>query len=90
VSDEGPPLWKKAVNFTGAVVGHVLAGLPVVTVEQQMARLEECEACPRLDRVKRMCLECGCPVEEKTLWADQECPLPEPRWKAFPDTTPSS
>jgi len=46
----------------------------VVTSFEHDQRLELCYHCPFLDAQAGECLKCGCPVEEKTLIASEECP----------------
>ena len=69
-----PPLWKQAVNFAGAVVTHIAAGLPEVDQPTFEARLATCRACPELVGESR-CSLCGCQMGFKAKWADQRCPL---------------
>lgn len=71
---EAPRLITRVVNFAGAVVSHVAAGLPTLGPEAVAARLAVCEApCPqRLP--DGVCAGCGCHLREKARWADMDCP----------------
>jgi hypothetical protein len=82
---ELPSLWTQAVNFAGAVVTHVAAGMPVLDQAGVEARLRICETsgpdgapCANLILPDWRCggvNGCGCWLKEKATWADQVCPL---------------
>jgi hypothetical protein len=41
----------------------------------QQARLSICEACPKLIRLTKTCIECGCFMVLKTKLEEATCPL---------------
>lgn len=71
-----PTLGRKALNFAAAWAHHVKEGRPVSTPEIMEARRAVCDTCDA--RNGEHCGECGCPIEAKAAWAEQECPLE--RW----------
>ena len=73
-----PSGWKQAWNVLGAAwrnqSASVLTGFgPLAGTPDQEARLAECTLCP--SRNGDRCGECGCPIEKKTSWAQEQCPL---------------
>lgn len=79
----------KTKNFALAVKRHAMNGFRNVTDEERAARLHQCEhghpsgdgrPCPSLQN-DRTCFECGCPVDEKTKWQTEWCPLG--KWQAL-------
>lgn len=75
-----PGVWKKALNFTKALAAHAVAGSVMADDETWAARLDVCMMCP--SRAFDTCAECGCPVDKKTSWAEQECPANPPKWRS--------
>lgn len=70
---QAPDLLTKAVNFASAVVTHVAAGMPTASPELKAARLAVCEPCDQ--RLPGgTCVGCGCNLDLKASWEDQECP----------------
>jgi hypothetical protein len=80
---EPPPLLTRAVNFAGAVVAHVAAGLPTADPATKAARLAVCGGCERFI-APNSCAVCGCNLDAKAGWAEQECP--EGKWAAVTGT----
>ncbi|MFO0880744.1 MAG: glycosyltransferase [Gemmataceae bacterium] len=73
-----PPTWKQAWNVLSAAWRNqsteVLSGYgPLAGTPEQETRLAECTLCP--SRNEGRCGECGCPIEKKTSWAQEQCPL---------------
>ncbi len=72
-----PPTWKKAWNVLQASwkAGESVLDKygPLAGSEAQEGRLALCMLCPSLNAGQ--CAECGCPVDQKTSWPEQECPL---------------
>lgn len=64
----------KVVNFSKAVVKHAADGFREVDDKTQQYRLSICGQCEHLD-TKRDCNLCGCPVDRKTKWASEQCPV---------------
>lgn len=79
---KSPPLYIKAFNYLSALAAHAIAGFPVVGPEEYKKRLDICLGCECKHPAKNECTECGCPIEEKTAWAEQECPLK--KWLKVP------
>lgn len=74
----GPGLVTKALNFAGALASHVAHGMPTLSDADFEARLAVCETCPNLVPPERVCggsTGCGCYLDVKARWAEQECPL---------------
>ena len=73
-----PSTWKQAWNVLGAAwrnqSAEVLTGFgPLAGDYRQELRLAECTMCA--SRNGDRCGECGCPIEKKTSWAQEQCPL---------------
>lgn len=64
---------RKLVNFVVATTKHIAAGRPMATAEQKAERLAICQGCEHYDEGR--CQRCGCGLEVKAGWADQECPI---------------
>jgi hypothetical protein len=83
----GPSPVRKALNFSKAAIGHLLAGSPTCSQEQIDARLAICRACPFFTGSACSHIECGCNVNaartylNKLAWADQACP--DGKWGAL-------
>lgn len=76
-----PTLVGKAIGFGKAAVAHVAAGRPIAPPEVQAERERICFACAHLDKVTDTCNICGCGLMKlKRSWADQGCPLSQPKW----------
>lgn len=69
--DQG--ILRKIANFATAVVQHVAAGMPEASPEVKVARLAICQGCDEFNAGS--CRLCGCGLEVKAGWADQECPI---------------
>jgi hypothetical protein len=82
-----PSLARRAVNYAGAQVRHTLDGRQEVDSATQAARLALCEACTGpggyFRASDRHCAHpsCGCPVDAKTLWRSEACPIG--KWSAL-------
>ena len=73
VPSEPPGLLRRAANFAGALGRAVAAGLPLVTQEQQAARLEVCKGCQEYSGLQ--CRQCGCVASLKAMLGTEDCPL---------------
>jgi hypothetical protein len=81
IPPQAPGLLTKAVNFATAVAGHVAAGMPEATPELKAARLAVCSTCDQ--RLPGgVCAGCGCDLDRKASWRDQDCPLG--KWPVTP------
>lgn len=70
-------------NFLKAIWRSVYRGLfkadhVSTTHEEYDRRIAACNACPKLVRDSRQCIECTCFVDLKALLAAESCPLK--RW----------
>lgn len=72
-----PPFWKQAFNAlkAGWRAGENVAGKygPLAGTARHEERLALCVLCP--SKTNGDCAECGCPVEQKTSWPAEACPL---------------
>lgn len=73
-----PGLLRKALNFSKALAEHAKNGMKLVDDEVYVNRLELCLLCP--DRAHDVCSKCGCPIDKKASWAEQQCPADPPKW----------
>jgi hypothetical protein len=73
-----PGLLRKALNFSKALAEHAKAGMRLVEDTVYETRLELCLLCP--ERAHDTCSKCGCPVDKKCSWAEQQCPADPPKW----------
>jgi predicted GH43/DUF377 family glycosyl hydrolase len=84
-----PSVAQKAANYVKAEIVHTLHGRSQAPANLKAARLAVCRApCPRYVPQTGSCAHpaCGCNLETKASWADQDCP--EGRWpKEVLDTT---
>lgn len=86
-----PPLWKKAANYTKAVVKHAAGGLERLPEHEYEKRLAICRgtagvsACEALNPETGICRDwrCGCALQKKAWWRSEDCP--RGRW---PEMTP--
>jgi len=72
---KGPSLFKKAINFGGALVKHAWHGMPQSAPEEQKRRVSLCLACEHLMPSNGTCGKCGCVCAWKASWSDQKCPV---------------
>lgn len=72
-----PSIIKKATNFAKATLEHIATGSQEVPPDIKRQRLEICHEnkCNHYKKEDESCKECGCFLDIKTSWADQECPL---------------
>jgi hypothetical protein len=84
---ELPSLWRKAMNYSKAMLRHAAAGKPLVTDAVLEKRQAECAVCEY--RALDACAACGCPLEAKLPLATEKCglvKLGKPlRWDAVTD-----
>jgi len=73
-------IFKKAKNYTQHLM-RVRRNPATVTVEERERRLSICRDCPLLIKDLMECSACGCPVEDKTVYEEEQCEDPQgPRW----------
>jgi hypothetical protein len=83
---DGPPLWKKAANFTKAVVKHAADGLERLSEDEYEERLAVCQGtdntppCAAFNPETAICRDwrCGCSLHKKAWWRSEDCP--QGRW----------
>jgi hypothetical protein len=76
-----PPKWKQAVNAAKAAwrnKANILDYGPLKDTPAQTRRLALCLLCP--EHTDGRCAACGCPVDRKTSYANEFCPLA--KWPA--------
>lgn len=76
VPEERPPLpsiGKRLWNFGKALLEHVATPDRAASEELVEQRLNVCSLCPH--RTNTECSVCGCVVNIKATWKDQDCPL---------------
>lgn len=73
-----PSVFQKIKNFGKAAINHIMEGVPTASPEQQEERLKICGGCQY--NKGGTCQVCGCNLKLKTSWAEQQCPLPVPKW----------
>lgn len=86
-----PNILKRAVNFAGAAIKHVAAGLPQCTDDEVKERYDICtkNECGFFNKEWSVCAhtKCGCFIRERGIfmdklrWADSECPVGQ--WKSI-------
>ncbi|QJW98702.1 glycosyltransferase [Frigoriglobus tundricola] len=81
---ELPSLWRKAMNYAGAMKRHVANGRKTVPLEVLEERQGHCATCE--ERALDACAACGCPLESKLPLASEQCGLAKkglpPKWEA--------
>lgn len=74
-----PSFLQMVKNFAAEVKEYAKQGAPNVTEAEYTERVQECDACPHLERENMRCGLCGCYVEHKAKWQTSTCP--DNRWK---------
>jgi hypothetical protein len=72
-----PPIGKRIINFSKAVIKHTKDGLQVVSDEVKEKRLEKCSKCEYRDGTVCNHEDCGCVLAIKVQWASESCPIGE-------------
>lgn len=79
LDESDPSMFRKAINYTGAVVRHVASGSVKSTEAEAKRRVSVCESntCGLFNAEKRVCRHaaCGCYIDTKATWQEQTCPL---------------
>lgn len=72
---------KNLAKFTFDVLKNVLQGEPIFSSPEVVnERMEICKKCDKYDEKNNRCFECGCPLQHKTRFALDGCPLK--KWNA--------
>ena len=74
-----PSFLQMVRNFAAEVTEYAKQGAPNVTEAEYTERVQDCDACPHLEREHMRCGLCGCYVEHKAKWQTSTCP--DNRWK---------
>ena len=74
-----PSFLQMVKNFSAEVTEYTKQGAPNVTEDEYTERVQDCDACPHLEREYMRCGLCGCYVEHKAKWQTATCP--DNRWK---------
>jgi hypothetical protein len=83
-----PNIIKKAINYTSSLYKHWTLGKPAVVESVYQNRLlicKDCDFCDKKSEEEWECKVCGCPLQDKAAWADQNCPLIPPKWDVVTD-----
>jgi Family of unknown function (DUF6171) len=71
-----PPSWlRKAIHLGRAIVQHLEAGLPAANETTVQNRLAICQTCEHYDLERTSCRVCGCNMQIKVTWLEQQCPI---------------
>ena len=68
-----PTITKQITNFIESSVNHIRLGMKIVPEEVKKERLNICSSCEYYK--DNRCSQCGCFMNIKAEWADQQCPL---------------
>lgn len=71
---------QKAVNYISAEIKHTFHGRAEVSEGIYNDRMSICRNCEFFKSDDVSCLKCGCYLETKCKWVEQECP--EQKWLA--------
>lgn len=63
----------KPINFLVAAIRHGLNGARQASPDEKNHRMETCLACEH--HAEGVCHKCGCPIDTKTSWASEKCPI---------------
>lgn len=69
-----PPISKRVKNYVEAKFEHIVAGKPLVDVDEFLRRISICKKCDSFN-ADYHCAECGCPMNIKATWSEQNCSL---------------
>ena len=82
-SPKTPSMLKMIANFTKASFEYISAGMPSVTQDQYIERVNICHNCPHLIEKTKQCGLCGCYIEDKASWQTAKCPDNPSRWPSI-------
>lgn len=79
--DMPPMTWPEVLkHFATSMAKWAKEGFPVVGSKEHGERYGLCKSCTKF--LNFYCSICRCPAYTKTKLATEQCPLPEPRWRA--------
>lgn len=78
-----PSFLQMMKNFATETARYIKQGAPNVTEAEYASRVQECDACPHLEREHMRCGLCGCTIENKAKWQTADCP--DNRWAKHTD-----
>lgn len=67
-------------EFSWEVRGWIKEGMPLVSQDEQAARIDRCCACEHFDPQKAICGKCGCLIIVKAWMKTANCPDSPSRW----------
>ena len=72
-----PSMMQKASNFAKASAKYAASGFKKVSVEVKEGRIAICKGCKFMagEEDDPTCNKCGCPLNVKTEWATESCPI---------------
>ena len=74
---QSPSMIQKASNFAKASAKYAASGFKKVSVEVKEGRMAICKGCKFMtgEEDDPTCNQCGCPLNIKTGWATESCPI---------------
>tara|TARA_R110002012_G_scaffold276054_1_gene462894 strand:- start:462 stop:731 length:270 start_codon:yes stop_codon:yes gene_type:complete len=72
---------RKVYNYLLALFKRIITGGHNVPDEVEMLRKVICYGCKHYDRKTTECSKCGCPTNQKVVWASESCP--QGYWKTY-------
>ena len=72
-----PSMVQKASNFARASAKYAASGFKKVSAEVKEGRMAICKGCQFMvgEEDNPACNKCGCPLNVKTEWATESCPM---------------
>ena len=72
-----PSMMQKASNFARASAKYAASGFKKVSAEVKEGRMAICKGCQFMvgEEDDPTCNKCGCPLNVKTEWATESCPI---------------
>ena len=72
-----PSMMQKASNFAKASAKYAASGFKKVSAEVKEGRMAICKGCKFMvgEEDDPTCNKCGCPLNVKTEWATESCPI---------------
>ncbi len=74
---QSPSMMQKASNFAKASAKYAASGFKKVSAEVKEGRMAICKGCQFMvgEEDDPTCNKCGCPLNVKTGWATESCPI---------------
>ena len=71
----------RILTFIKSLTWHIYSGMPKSSQKLINTRYDICSSCDKFEHQKKICLECGCNINNKKqfmnklAWLDQKCPV---------------